>query len=363
MERIGFGGVGISRASSNHHISSIVVNSSSRSKFSGKGGAGWAPRLPVSLSTIVIDRVPRHCLTSLRPKRGNCRTSSRRGIRPPSGVAAASLTAVSPVEPSCVQASDGVCPRDSPVDDHGNHNPQTRRRSRTRDAPRRKRKSGVAAVGEGDSSTSSTNSDPELQRLAEALESAYNKNAETNESDYESILKDLEAQTRLVGGIGGAVEAAASCSAPTMSSVGKRRGRPPRARTADAEQQQSPSVVSPQTTKDGFVVRSKPSVVVKRRAGDVGKCRLNLMSRIALRKRKQDRTLQVNNARTTIGKPGQDIWSEEAERLIVQHGVALDLGVVDWNHLKRGLLSADEESELAFLLKPVKVGPPRLDPF
>lgn len=34
MERIGFRGEGINRASSNHHISSIVMNSS-RSKFSG----------------------------------------------------------------------------------------------------------------------------------------------------------------------------------------------------------------------------------------------------------------------------------------------------------------------------------------
>ncbi|CAM6102440.1 unnamed protein product [Calypogeia fissa] len=358
MERIGVGRVGISRSTSTTHphvctsiSSSFVVNSSS-SRFNIEAGANGNSGLPVSLPIIVIDHLPRVCLKAFRPKRPS---SSKRGIKPHTTIvsAAASLTAVSspPIaaDPSCVK----VTVVDTLVDDHGNPKPQPRRRSRTRDAPRRKRKTSVNPIVEV---LHGATSDPELQRLAEALESAYHKDATTHELDYESILNDLEAQTRIVGEMAGGSAVEVSCSSPTMSSVRKRRGRPPRGSTVvhlDQHQQQTPSVISPQTTKDGFIVRSVPSVVVKRRVGE-GKCRLNLRSRIALRKRSQDRSLKVNEACTTLGIAAQDIWFEEAEYLIAKHGMALELGVVDWDNLKRGLLSAEEESELAILMKPMK---------
>lgn len=91
-----------------------------------------------------------------------------------------------------------------------------------------------------------------------------------------------------------------------------------------------------------------------------GKRRLSLMSRIAMRKKRQEK-LQKHGTSSDVdfenlSPEDQNLWSREAEELISKYNTSLDLTAPMWEKLDRGLLKADEECALAYRMKPMKVG-------
>ncbi|KAG6542577.1 hypothetical protein Mapa_016048 [Marchantia paleacea] len=297
-------------------------------------------RLPISLSTIVIDRLPRAGLRVGRLKR---RSSS--------------LTRFSVVAAAAAASVDTTYAPERLVDD-AKRARKPRRRKTLSNADTTATASATISPISAASTKNLASTDKELLRLARALENAYFQDLPLPslpvDSNKASVLDDLVTQIRPVadGSIDYTAPTTSSSTPSTSTKVKKKRGRKVTASIEHLPQQ--PSMDMSQNSSERFSPVESP-LTRAATAGEVtGKRRLNLVSRIALRRKRQELSKKDMDANVKISKVGQDIWSEDAEKLITKYASSLDFGVVDWDSLSRDLLSAEEEYSLAILMKPSK---------
>ncbi|KAL3677508.1 hypothetical protein R1sor_027456 [Riccia sorocarpa] len=337
MERVG-------RISSNHPggIVQLVNAAGGTSQVATESNRAALTRLPVTLSTIVIDRLPK---AGLRIGRLRRRSSSLTRI---SVVAAASIGTLDDVKRA-----------------------KKLRGRKTNPAPDT---ASSAAPLSAANTKNLASTDKELLKLAQALENAYFQDSLPSSlpslppnSTHASLLEDLITQVRPFVDV--PVEYAApssSTSTSTSSSnsartaLKKKRGR--KLATSVEHLPQQSQMDAPQgsingnhwTTGGG----SSPSPRPVRTATEgeaAGKRRLNLVSRIALRRGREEMLRKKkSDTNAKAGRSGQDIWSEDAQKLIDKYSTSLDFGVVDWDSLSRDLLTSEQEYNLSVTTKPWK---------
>nr|BAM45410.1 sigma factor 5 [Marchantia polymorpha] len=327
------------------------ASSSSTKLGAGSESSRAITRLPISLSTIVIDRLPRAGLRVGRLKR---RSSSLTRF----SVVAAAAAAAAAASVDTAYAPERL------VDDAKRSRKPRRRKDALANAESNATVPISAATTKNLAST-----DKELLRLARALENAYFQDSplpslptELPDKSSSVMLDDLVTQIRPVaidGSIDYTTPTTSSSSAPSASTkVKKKRGRKVAASRSIEHLPQQPSMDINQNQNQNASGRFSPAESPPARAataGEVtGKRRLNLVSRIALRRKRQELSKKDLDANVKISKDGHDIWSEDAEKLITKYASSLDFGVVDWDSLSRDLLSAEEEYSLASLMKPAK---------
>ncbi|KAL2636187.1 hypothetical protein R1flu_007666 [Riccia fluitans] len=336
MERVGKisnhlgASVVLLNAAAGTSTSQLAIESSSRAVLT---------RRPIALSTIVIDRLPKPGLRVGRFKR---RSSS--------------LTRIAVVAAASIGIVDDVKRATKP------------RKRKTNLAPPDATSPSAPAPLSAANTKNLASTDKELLKLAQALENAYFQDSPLsslppNPADA-SLLEDLLAQVRPIadGSIDYAARSIDSPSTSTSNSardaVKKRRGR--KLATLVEHQPQQPDMDAPRASGNGSIravgAGSAPSPM--KAAGDgeaTGKRRLNLVSRIALRRKRQEMiSKKESDANLKGGKGGQEIWSEDAQKLINKYSSSLDFGVLDWDSLSRDLLTSEEEFNLALLMKPSK---------
>lgn len=186
----------------------------------------------------------------------------------------------------------------------------------------------------------------------------------------ERLVADLECQPRLDTATRIQSCEPSSSHAVPAGATAKRRGRQPK--KLQVQEAQLPG--SAPLFSDG-----KPGVCTTPLSGKSavqggGKRRLDLSSRIALRKGKEDQLAAAhhgsvegkvkrkdnlpNRTRATNIQEStwdvDDIWASQADSLITRYGASMDLGAVNWGNLDKLILSRPEEISLACLMKPMK---------